>query len=291
MLGLGVNRSSSQEPSVVARGGASYLLDDYSGAAAAYSLRQLSSSYSGNAIKVRRSSDNAEADIRFVNGELDTTGLSNHCGSSNGFVSVWYDQSSSLNDATQTTAASQPKIYDSVTGVVTENGKPAIKFLESGWPYLTASGFGTGNTRFISFVSKMDSEPSVGTRYSMPWIFMQSPINTLGDYLQIYIPDITNSVLLNFPTNSLDISSTEPTNVQNLISINKTSTTSEFWYNTNSQGTGSGTQNMADGLSIGRFASYGQGIMTFHEMVIWNSDQSSNRTNIEDNINTFYSIY
>ena len=38
----------------------SFLLDDYSGAAAAYSLRQLSSSYSGDAIRVRRASDNAE---------------------------------------------------------------------------------------------------------------------------------------------------------------------------------------------------------------------------------------
>ena len=27
------------------------------------------------------------------------------------------------------------------------------------------------------------------------------------------------------------------------------------------------------------------------EMIIYPSDQSANRTNIEDNINTFYSIY
>ena len=267
------------------------LLDTYTGAAAAYSLRKLRSDYSGNAVKVRRASDNVEADIGFnVFKELNTVALAAHCGSSDGFVSVWYDQSSS-NNATQTTAANQPKIYDGTTGVVTENGKPVIKFLEQGWPYLTASGFGTGNTRFVSYVAKMDAEPSVSSRYSMPWIFMQSPISTLGDYLQVNIPNITNSALLNFPTNSLDVSSASATNIQRLISFNKNAAGSEMWFDGTSQGTGSGTQNMADGLSIGRFGNYGQGIMSFQEMIIYNSDQSSNRSNIEDNINTFYSVY
>jgi hypothetical protein len=41
------------------------LLDTYSGAAAAYSLRLLDSSYVGSAIRVRRSSDNTEQDIGF----------------------------------------------------------------------------------------------------------------------------------------------------------------------------------------------------------------------------------
>ena len=127
-LGSGINKLSSAEAAAIAARSGGYLLDTYSGAAAAYSLRQLSSSYSGNAVKVRRASDNAEADIRFVNGEIDTTGLASHCGSSNGFVSAWYDQSSNSNDAMQTTAANQPKIYDGTTGVVTpgSNSNPAI---------------------------------------------------------------------------------------------------------------------------------------------------------------------
>ena len=44
---------------------ASYLLDTYSGSAVAYSLRKLSLAYSGSAIRVRRSSDNAEQNIGF----------------------------------------------------------------------------------------------------------------------------------------------------------------------------------------------------------------------------------
>lgn len=48
------------------------LLDTYSGATVAYSLRKLRTAYSGSAIRVRRSSDNAEQDFGFVGGDLDT---------------------------------------------------------------------------------------------------------------------------------------------------------------------------------------------------------------------------
>ena len=44
----------------------SLLLDTYSGASVAYSLRKLSSTYSGSTIRVRRSSDNTEQDIGFT---------------------------------------------------------------------------------------------------------------------------------------------------------------------------------------------------------------------------------
>ena len=89
------------------------LLDSYSGAAAAYSLRKLRSSYSGSAIRVRRSSDNTELNIGFdSDGNLDTISLSSFVGSGNGFVTTWYDQSGSLRDITQSTAANQPKIVN-----------------------------------------------------------------------------------------------------------------------------------------------------------------------------------
>jgi hypothetical protein len=51
------------------------LLNTYSGAAAAYSLRQLDYNYTDAAVRVRRDSDNTEQDINFVNGELDTATL------------------------------------------------------------------------------------------------------------------------------------------------------------------------------------------------------------------------
>ena len=103
----------------------SALLDSYSGAAAAYSLRKLKSSYTGSAIRVRRSSDNTELNIGFdSDGNLDTYSLSAFVGTGNGFVSIWYDQSGSYN-LIQTTAANQPSIV--LSGAInTQNGKPIL---------------------------------------------------------------------------------------------------------------------------------------------------------------------
>lgn len=109
------------------------LLDTYSGAAAAYSLRQLSSTYSGDAIVVRRASDNTTQNIGFVNNELDTASLESFCSGTDGFVTTWYDQSGNGNDAAQATASSQPKIV-SAGSTILENGKAALDF--TGTEYL-----------------------------------------------------------------------------------------------------------------------------------------------------------
>lgn len=101
------------------------LLDFAPGAAAAFSLRQLSSSYAGPVVTVRRSSDDAEAD--FTAGEVNDGTLAAWVGSGNdGFVKTWHDQAGS-NDATNGTATEQPKIVNAGV-LVTEGGKPAVKF-------------------------------------------------------------------------------------------------------------------------------------------------------------------
>lgn len=55
--------------------GTQLLLDLYPNAAVAYSLRKLRTAYTGSAIRVRRSVDNAEQDIAFVGNDLDTTSM------------------------------------------------------------------------------------------------------------------------------------------------------------------------------------------------------------------------
>src|SRR6056300_1058660 len=80
------------------------LLDSYDGAAAAYSLRLLDKQYSGDAIRVRRDSDDAEQDIGFdSNGDLDVAGISSFCGVSNGYAVTWFDQSENGHHMTQST--------------------------------------------------------------------------------------------------------------------------------------------------------------------------------------------
>lgn len=89
------------------------LLDLYTGAIGAYSLRLLDNDYAGACIKVRRSSDDAELDIGFVNGYLDDITLLTFAGVGDAFIVTWYDQSGNGRNATQTTPANQPQIIDS----------------------------------------------------------------------------------------------------------------------------------------------------------------------------------
>ena len=110
----------------------SYLLDTYTGSSAAYSVRKLSSGYTGACMRVREGSGNTETDIGFdSNGYLDTAAIATHCGSAIGYVTKWYDQSTSGgtgsgNDAVQSTAGQQPRIYDG-SSVYTDNGVAAVR--------------------------------------------------------------------------------------------------------------------------------------------------------------------
>jgi alpha-L-arabinofuranosidase B-like protein len=79
------------------------------------SLVQLLNSYSGSALRVRRDSDDAEQDIGFVSGALDTTSLATFVGSANGLVTKWYDQSGHGQDLVQTTKSKQPKLVNAGT--------------------------------------------------------------------------------------------------------------------------------------------------------------------------------
>lgn len=108
------------------------LLDSVSNVAAAFSLRKISTAYSGNAIRIRRSSDNAEQDIGFSGTNLDTAAIASFVGANSAFVVTWYDQSGNAKDATQATTAKQPRIVNAGTlKVNTYNTKPEIDFTVS----------------------------------------------------------------------------------------------------------------------------------------------------------------
>ena len=119
---------------IIPSSGAALLLDTYTGAAAAYSLRKLRTAYAGSAIRVRRSSDNAEADIGFTaGGDLDTTALLAHTGTGGsdiGYITKWYDQSGNTRDGEQSTAAYQLRIVDA-GAVLTLLSKPSTYSISS----------------------------------------------------------------------------------------------------------------------------------------------------------------
>ena len=127
-LGLGLSADSITSQKVGS--GFTGLLDTYTGAVSAYSVRRLSGSYNGSAMKVRRSSDDALQDIGFdSNGNLDTTALLAFVGtggSDNGFVTTLYDQTGN-NDLANGSASQQPKIVEAGS-VTTIGGETAFKF-------------------------------------------------------------------------------------------------------------------------------------------------------------------
>lgn len=77
-----------------------------------FSLRKLSSSYSGNCIRLRRSSDNAESDFGFTGGVgswVDSAAIASWGGASTLYVVTWYNQAGTY-DLTQSVAAGQPTL-------------------------------------------------------------------------------------------------------------------------------------------------------------------------------------
>lgn len=110
------------------------LLDEYPGAYAAFSLRSLSDTYRGPAIRVRRSSDNAEQDIGFDGtGFLDTAALTEFVGTGSGddgYVVAWYDQTGG-EPMVNSNAASQPYVVIGGQPVLSSTSKPGLYFVDS----------------------------------------------------------------------------------------------------------------------------------------------------------------
>lgn len=120
-LGLGIDKSR------VLGGGFVGVFDEYSGGLFGISTRQVLSTYAGNNLTVRRSSDNATEAEGFTSNELDTGSLLSFIGANNGFTNIYNDQSSNSNDAAQSTAANQPQIVSSGS-LITINSKAAHQF-------------------------------------------------------------------------------------------------------------------------------------------------------------------
>ena len=257
------------------------LLDTYSGAAAAYSLRLLRSDYSGSAIRVRRSDDNEEQDIGFRNNELDTSTLETFSLGSDCFITTWYDQSGgSTNNATQSTAANQPKIVSNGT-TITDNSKPCIDF-DGSSDALEFEELTLGNSNwYINAVYD-----STRTNLEDYLLYGDSGATRIRMYVttaRFYISNNSYSYNVGNHRNTQNLFTFEADNERNL----------RVYRNADEKGT---TQTISVDHSFKPF-SFGQagGSRTIkgfvQEIIIYNSDQSSNRTGIETNINDHYSIY
>ena len=275
----------------------SYLLDSYSGAAAAYSLRKLSSSYSGYAIKVRRSSDNTEQDIGFTNCDLDTASMKTFVGSNSAYVVTWYNQGSegSSDDVTQATSTAQPRIMNS--GVIERNGgKPYIYFDGSDDKLQVASFMGgTYSSTAYLVLKNVEYPSSADSRAGFP-IFAERDAGSAASlyvYSNSHIYDGFNS--LNRPDIGAPTSVIQSPHLYTTISgandkrayVNNSSL---YTSGSNSQQSpSSGTPKFVIGKQgTEAYAYYGH----IGEVVIYKSVSSDgNRNGISSNINTYYTLY
>lgn len=265
---------------------ATLLLDTYTDAAAAYSLRKLRTAYTGDAVEVYNGS--SYADIGFDgSGELDTTALATHCGSNDGFVSKWYDQSGNTNTAAQTTTSEMPKIYDGTTGVVlNSNSNPAVFFQDGISNSLPSTVTHSSDPIFITAVSEVPS----GATNERSNIYTGGGStdfefrNWAGSQVTIRIGDGSTVA-----TNA--ISGTTVDEVILLTGYNVSSSLNLF-LNGTASASNPVTANYSVTFPVGGIHASRTTIPNYiSEIVVYESDQSSNRTDIEDNINTFYNIY
>jgi hypothetical protein len=260
------------------------ILDIYTSASAAYSVRKLSNSYTGDAIRVRRSSDNAETDIGFSGNSLDETALTTFVGAGDGFVTTWYDQSGNSNDAIQSTAVSQPQIVfggniNKLTG--TGTGRPALEFDgNNDWFNLTTAI--TGNTHTAVYPMKRVASSSIG-----PWFAgtLGLPITgNLGNGGGAYVandPHIVGFAAYPSNTNYLLLTSVKLAAAGGTIQVNDSSLGTS---NSTSSGNNIFTQIQRRGTT-----EYSRGGVT--EMILWLSDRTSDLSGINGNVNTYFEIY
>jgi hypothetical protein len=238
----------------------------------------------GSAIRVRRSSDNAEQDINFVGGDLDTTSLLTFCGAGNGFITTWYDQSTNANNATQATAATQAQIVSSgalildadtskITSTWTADRYALTTGISSNTKYLSISMFRRGATTsdILTHLGNSTSTTlspllwlGAGTSYSirsyMPTLLAFQNLSTTGRCIITSLKDAANLKV----------------GYRNGVQLTTTATEAPT----------AGTLNTFGQVSTTNFTS-GQ----YQEYIYWNSEQSANRTAIETDINTYWNAY
>jgi hypothetical protein len=257
----------------------SLLLDLYTSSAVAYSLRKLRTAYSGSAIQVRRSSDNTTQDIGFdLNGNLDTSSLLTFCGAGNGSITTWYDQSGNSNNATQTTIANQGQIVSSGS-IVTDPNTGKISVIWSSDFYLFT---GIALTQLMTMSAVVNRVITSGTLYPLVTSGATNP--------RLYGWGSTGaaSSVLGGTTVTHETSTTIGAYIMS--ALRNSSNVVKAWKNTTALTTGTASSTTGSFTSFGQISATGTtGRMV--EMIYWNNDKESSRTDIVTNQNDYWEVY
>jgi len=201
----------------------------------AYGLRRLSRFWTGAAIRVMRTSDDAELDIGFIGEDLDVVTLLVFVGSGNGEIVIWYDQSGNGRHAVST-AGRRPRIVNA--GVLDiANGKPAVRFNGSN-TFFSGVSLPLSQLTLISVLNDVTQAPTI--RYSIG-TGSGSPGRGIFSSFTGFVPPTPNASLGYIPDAGAPVVQTGflPTIGQSyVVSLTTTATESSIWANGGNNGTG-----------------------------------------------------
>ena len=247
-----------------------------------YALKTMLSAYTGPLIRVRRSSDDVEANISAVGGALDTATLLTFAGSGDAFISKWYDQRGNF-DADQSTSTNQPKIVSagSYLGAATFDG--VDDYLRTHTTAVVALSF--------AMEAAMLTTPSSGSAnyFGHPLLATTSNNGLTAQwqaddgYINVY--NFSGSSSLSYLHANFNLN----TNERNLWIMDRASYPPTLYTNGSANSVNSGTSGSVDSgpftdqdLYIGTLHADSQfGNVAVKSFIVWTSNQSSNHSGID----------
>lgn len=259
------------------------LLEQYPGAYAAYSLRRVRGEYTGPAVRLRRTSDSQTLDIGFnAQGNLDTAASDAFFDGTNLQVVTWYDQSGNGRDSTQIAPTPQPLLYNNA-GLLSHGDFPGLRFVGSDELPFDSSGLDIGNLSAFAvgkFSDTADTEYLLALSGPDSSKLFQTPVLFNAQFMYAYGSHVS----------TLSTTANTFRNLHTMIA-GSTQGNAQAWLNDSNLGSvtlASGIDDTATGVGARNGFGYMNGFV--FEIIVYDSDQSANRTGIQSNIMTHYSI-
>jgi hypothetical protein len=286
-------------------------LDAYPGAAAAFSLRKLRNDYSGNCIRVQRSSDSTQQDIGFgVDGFIDESALTSFVGSGNGIVVTWYDQGPNGYNAIG--SINFPRIVNAGT-IERSNSKIAI--FHSGvatFSVVPGLALSSGDSSHLNIFRNVE--------YAHMFAVARSTIATSAQRA-IFNANITGSTTsarsrIGHATDAAEVVAGRRLDADGFVSVGPSGTPSTtqyvwsgllnyadasagLWLNsasvassTSFQTAGNTSDTASQSVTIGRQATGGSPWVGYiQEVIVYNTDQRQNRAALETSLNADWEVY
>jgi len=246
--------------------------------------RRVLTSYTGNLVRLRRASDNAESDFRYgANGNLNTAAIAAWAGGASYVVTV-YDQAPAGDNVTQAVAANQPLYVASI-----RNGHAGMTF--DGTNDCLRGAFTTGGALSQPFslfaVARLDAAGVNDDEYRM-----------LTDS-----DDIANRLIMGqYPTGAPDtwrimggatLVGSGSDALWNIWSALFNGASSQFWHNGVSEASGNAGAQNADGLTVGdSFNDLGRWWGDIVSVIICDPSLSdAQRVAMQVQMNSYWAVY